>query len=229
MEIVRHAAKNMAGPQCASARRFAVLTGGTSRQSKAADDPAQNRSSAGNQKPRYGETHRFRNNTGPDRREPLTAPDIVVSLPRQQPADAARDAFVAAAYAEPAWYMPRNSSRNSARVVAVGTARQRRRTTTTRATRNRPSSPPTTNNSIFFAESSPGTRCGDFKLDSRGHIFKTQNLLNCGDVSSRPVEVPSSVTRRWTWRWAPDGDFYLMSYGRRIFVANPDALLVKFS
>lgn len=82
--------------------------------------------------------------------------------------------------------------------------------------------------SIFFAEFTRDTM-REIRLDSHGHIFKINDLLNCGDVSADRKVLPFICDAPMDMRWGPDGDFYLLSYGDGFFRANPDALLVKFS
>jgi cytochrome c len=84
------------------------------------------------------------------------------------------------------------------------------------------------NNAIFFAEFTRDTM-REIRLDSHGHIFEINNLLNCGDVSADRAVLPFICDAPMDVRWGPDGDFYLLSYGDGFFRANPDALLVKFS
>jgi PKD repeat protein/glucose/arabinose dehydrogenase len=82
--------------------------------------------------------------------------------------------------------------------------------------------------SIFFAEFTRDTM-REIRLDSQGHIFKINNLLNCGDVSANRNLLPFICDAPMDMRWGPDGNFYLLSYGDGFFRANPDARLVKFS
>jgi hypothetical protein len=69
----------------------------------------------------------------------------------------------------------------------------------------------------------------EIRLDSRGRIFKINDLLTCGDVSADRTANPFICDAPMDMRWGPDGDFYLLSYGDGFFRANTDALLVKFS
>jgi cytochrome c len=82
--------------------------------------------------------------------------------------------------------------------------------------------------SIFFGEFTRDY-LREIRLDSRGRIFKINNLLDCGDASADRAVLPFVCDAPMDMRWGPDGDFYLLSYGDGFFRANPDALLVKFS
>jgi cytochrome c len=83
-------------------------------------------------------------------------------------------------------------------------------------------------NAIFFGEFTRDY-LKEIRLDSQGHIFKINSLLNCGDVSANRAVFPFICDAPMDMRWGPDGNFYLLSYGDGFFRANPDALLVKFS
>jgi cytochrome c len=83
-------------------------------------------------------------------------------------------------------------------------------------------------NAIFFGEFTRNT-LREIRLDSQGHIFKINNLLNCSTPSADRKVFPFLCDAPMDMRWGPDGDFYLLTYGQGFFRANPDALLVKFS
>jgi cytochrome c len=83
-------------------------------------------------------------------------------------------------------------------------------------------------NAIFFAEFTRDY-LREIRLDSRGRVFKINDLLTCGDVSADRNTKPFVCDAPMDMRWGPDGNFYLLSYGDGFFRPNPDALLVKFS
>jgi glucose/arabinose dehydrogenase/type 1 glutamine amidotransferase len=82
--------------------------------------------------------------------------------------------------------------------------------------------------SIFFGEFTRDYM-REIRLDSRGRVFKINDLLTCGDVGADRTTKPFICDAPMDMRWGPDGNFYLLSYGDGFFRANPDALLVKFS
>jgi glucose/arabinose dehydrogenase len=81
---------------------------------------------------------------------------------------------------------------------------------------------------IFFGEFTRDF-LREIRLDSKGRVFKINDLLTCGDVSADRTVKPFVCDAPMDMRWGPDGNFYLLSYGDGFFRANPDALLVKFS
>jgi PKD repeat protein len=81
---------------------------------------------------------------------------------------------------------------------------------------------------IFFAEFTRDYM-REIRLDSRGRVFKINDLLTCGDGGASRAIKPFICDAPMDMRWGPDGNFYLLSYGDGFFRANPDALLVKFS
>jgi cytochrome c len=68
----------------------------------------------------------------------------------------------------------------------------------------------------------------EIRLDSAGHVFKINNLLNCGQAPATPTR-PFICDNPMDMMWGDDGNFYLLTYGDGFFNVNPDAALVKFS
>lgn len=68
----------------------------------------------------------------------------------------------------------------------------------------------------------------EIRLDSRGEVFKINNLLDCGPGPVTPAR-PFLCDNPMDMQWGPDGNFYLLTYGDGFFRANPDARLVRFA
>ena len=70
----------------------------------------------------------------------------------------------------------------------------------------------------------------EVRLDSKGRVFKLNNVLNCGaDQSPSTPERPFLCDSPMDTKFGPDGNFYVLGYGDGFFNANADAQLVKFS
>ncbi|HEX6682134.1 MAG TPA: ThuA domain-containing protein [Candidatus Limnocylindrales bacterium] len=81
--------------------------------------------------------------------------------------------------------------------------------------------------SIFFGEFTRDY-LREIRLDSKGSVFKINNLLNCGPAPANPAR-PFLCDNPMDMMWSDDGHFYLLTYGDGFFNVNPDAALVKFS
>jgi PKD repeat protein/glucose/arabinose dehydrogenase len=220
MEIVRHAA-NYGWPQCVSPTlpyyRWNFADG------KPLDDPPQP-FECGN--PSHGPENTSRLNTGLTVTPALTAPDMWYSyLDNNQPNPLGTPC--AAAYMQnPPGTCPQLFPELGPRggVGPHGAAPYHYDPKNPNPTKF----PAYYDGSIFFAEFTRDTM-REIKLDSQGHIFKINSLLNCGDVSADRKVLPFICDAPMDMRWGADGNFYLMSYGDGFFRANPDARLVKFS
>ncbi len=82
-------------------------------------------------------------------------------------------------------------------------------------------------NAIFFGEFTRDY-LREVRLDSRGNVFKINNVLNCGAAPTTPAK-PFLCDNPMDMKWGADGNFYLLTYGDGFFAVNPDAALVKFS
>ena len=70
----------------------------------------------------------------------------------------------------------------------------------------------------------------EVRLDSKGRVFKINNVLNCGaDQNPSTPERPFLCDSPMDTKFGPDGNFYVLGYGDGFFNANADAQLVKFS
>ena len=72
----------------------------------------------------------------------------------------------------------------------------------------------------------------EVRLDSRGRVFKINNVLNCGSDQNPLTGTPQQpflCDSPMDTKWGPDGNFYVLSYGDGFFNANADAQLVRFS
>ncbi len=220
MEIVRHAA-NYGWPQCASPTlpyyrwNFA--------ESKPLDDPPQP-FECGN--PNHGPENIARLNTGLTVEPPLTAPDMWYSYNDNNQPTPLGTPCAAEYMQDPPGTCPQLFPElgPGGGVGPHGAAPYHYDANNPNPTKF----PAYYDNSIFFAEFTRDTM-REIKLDSQGHIFKINDLLNCGDVSADRSKLPFICDSPMDMRWGPDGDFYLLSYGDGFFRANPDALLVKFS
>jgi cytochrome c len=219
MEIVRHAA-NYGWPQCASPTlpyyrwNFAA--------SKPLDDPPQP-FECGN--PDHGPANTSRFNTGLTVEPALTAPDMFYSY-RDNVGTPPQGTPCAAYYMQnPPGTCPQLFPElGSGGVGPHGAAPYHYDAKNQNPTKF----PAYYDKSIFFGEFTRDY-LREIKLDSQGHIFKINQLLNCGDVSADRKVLPFICDSPMDMRWGPDGDFYLLSYGDGFFRANTDALLVKFS
>jgi cytochrome c len=220
MEIVRHAA-NYGWPQCVTPTlpyyrwNFAAAT--------PLDTPPQP-FECGN--PSRGPENTSRHNTGLTVTPPLTAPDLYYSYQdNNQPTPLGTPC--AAAYTQ----NPPGTCPQLFPELGPGGGVGPHGAAPYHFDKNNPNPtkfPAYYDKSIFFAEFTRDTM-REIRLDSQGHLFKINNLLNCGDVSANRTLLPFICDAPMDMRWGLDGNFYLLSYGDGFFRANPDARLVKFS
>ena len=66
----------------------------------------------------------------------------------------------------------------------------------------------------------------EVRLDSQNRVFKINNTLPCGPAPTSPVR-PFLCDNPMDMDFAPDGTYYLLTYGDGFFAINPDAAMAR--
>ncbi|MFE9313095.1 ThuA domain-containing protein [Streptomyces sp. NPDC088353] len=90
--------------------------------------------------------------------------------------------------------------------------------------------PPYYDNAVFFGEFTRDT-LREIRLDSKGQVFKINNLFDCGGLSAKRVPEtnnPFECDNPMDMQFDGNGHFYLLTYGDGFFNSNNDAGMYRW-